>query len=180
MSSSSENSSKLSAAPVATVQPPKVESKSEAIYLKEQAANAKAAMKQTLAEIARGVGDGVSVSKWTEEHPWTMLASAAVAGFVGASIAVPSKEQQALRQLAKLEKEIRKDRHERAEHLESNGNGKATTEKKAGLTGLVVAELMRAASGIVSTLIKTSAQAPQSHDGAVPSDTAGGNGHTVP
>jgi hypothetical protein len=138
-------------------------------------------MKQTLGEIARGLGNGVSVSKWTEEHPWTMLASAAVAGFVGASLAVPSKQQQALHQLAKLEKEIRKDRFERETRHESNGNGNGKEKPEGkGLTGLVVAELMRAASGIVSTLIKTSVQAPATQDGAVPSDTTGGNGHTVP
>ena len=135
-------------------------------------------MKQTLGEIAHGLGTGVSLSKWTEEHPWTMVASAAVAGFIGASIAVPSKEQQALRQLEKLEKAIREDRYERDTPHDGDGKSTDKTEKK-GLAGLVIAELMRAAGGVVSAMIKASAQSPQPQDGAMPADTTDGNGHTV-
>ena len=80
----------LSAAPVATAPPPRAASKSEADYLHEQAANAKAAFKQTLGEIFTGLGVGVSPAKWTEEHPWAMLAGATVVGFTTACVAVPS------------------------------------------------------------------------------------------
>ena len=62
----------LSAAPVATAPPPRAASKSEADYLHEQAANAKAAFKQTLGEIFTGLGAGVSPAKWTEEHQLTL------------------------------------------------------------------------------------------------------------
>src|SRR6185295_5032959 len=99
MSSPQDSSATRSAGPVATVPPPPAKSKSEADLLHEEAANAKAAFKQTLGEIFGGLGNGVSPAKWTEEHPWVMLTGATVAGFTAACIAVPSKQQSAINRL---------------------------------------------------------------------------------
>src|SRR6476469_8656052 len=106
MSSSRNSSATRSAAPVATAPPPKATSNSETAYLKEQAANAKAAFKQTLGEVFTGLGTGISPAKWTEEHPWVMLASATAAGFTAACVAIPSKEAAALKRLKKLEEAL--------------------------------------------------------------------------
>src|SRR3954469_1226524 len=103
MSEPRNSSATPSVSPVATAHPPQATSKSESAYLKEQAANAKAAFKQTIGEVATGLGAGINPAKWTEKHPWMMVASAAVVGFTGACIAVPSKEQSALNRLKKLE-----------------------------------------------------------------------------
>jgi hypothetical protein len=141
---------------VATAPPPRVKSKSEADYLAEQAANAKAAFKQTLEEIKSGLGTGISPAEWTKEHPWTMLASAMVLGFTATTITVPSKQQAALRRLKKVEAALKEPPPERIH--ESNGH---KTEKR-GLTTVIVAELIRAATGIVSTLLKSATAPPPS------------------
>jgi len=147
MSSANESNATPSGAPVATAPPPRAASKSEADYLKEQAANAKAALKQTLGEIAGGFGTGVSPAKWTEEHPWAMLAGATVAGFTAACVAVPSKQQSALNRLRDLEAALRPPPEK---HHESNGK---KSEKK-GIVAIIVAELIRAATGIVTSMLK--------------------------
>jgi len=159
MSEPRNSSATPSAAPVATAPPPKATSKSESAYLKEQAANAKAAFKQTLGEIGKGLGAGVSPAKWTEEHPWMMVASAAVVGFTTACVTVPSKEQAALKRLKHLEEALREPPPER--HYEANGK----KPEKKGLLGLLLAEVIRASSGIVGQMLKASAQSPTAGTG---------------
>ena len=154
MNSSKNSSATASAAPVATAPPPRAASKSEADYLHEQAANAKAAFKQTLGEVFAGLGTGVSPAKWTEEHPWVMLASATAVGFTTACVAVPSKEQAALKRLKKLEEMFDEPPPER--HHESNGK----KAEKRTLTQVLIAELIRAASGIVASVLRASATSP--------------------
>jgi hypothetical protein len=154
MSSANSSSETPSADPVATAPPPRAPSKSEADYLHEQAANAKAALKQTLGEVFGGLGSGVSPAKWTEEHPWCMLAGATVAGFTAACLAVPSKEAAALKRLKKLEEALREPPPER--HHESNGK---KAEKK-GLVAVIAAELIRASGGILATVLKAATTSP--------------------
>src|SRR5581483_3360349 len=174
MNSSTNSSATRSAGPVATAPPPQAASKSEseAEFLHEQAANAKAAFKQTLGEIFSGLGTGVSPAKWTEEHPIAMLAGAAVTGFTAACVAVPSKESAALKRLKKLEEMLREPPPER--HHEGNGK---KSEKKS-LTAVLIAELIRAGSGILAAFLKASTQPPTTPTAAV--DESGmGQTHTM-
>ena len=55
---------------------------------------------QLMADLASGVDPKL----WMKVRPWTSLAGAVVAGFAAAAVVVPSKEQQALRRLAEIEK----------------------------------------------------------------------------
>jgi len=148
--------------PVATAPPPRAASKSEASYLKEQAANAKTAFSQTLREIAHGFGTGVSPAKWTEEHPLIMLAGAAVAGFTTACVAVPSKQKSALRRLARIEAALRPPPEK---HHESNGKQR----EKRGLVAILLAETIKASGGIVSSMLKSSGM-PGNPSGAAPAN----------
>jgi len=76
---------------------------SETDFLAKQVADAKAAMNRVIGEMTRDVGQGVDPRAWVQAAPWTTLAAAAVAGFVATALAVPSKEEQAVRRLKKLE-----------------------------------------------------------------------------
>ncbi len=159
MNSPKNSSATASAGPAATGR--QAAAKSESDYLAEQAANASTAIKQTLGEIASGLGTGVSPAKWTEEHPWVMLASAVIVGFTATSVAVPSKEQAAMRRLRKLEAALREPPPEK--HHEANGD----KPEKRGLVAVIIAELIRAATGIAATLLKaatTPAPAPPPPD----------------
>lgn len=173
MSLPNDSSAKASAGPVATAPPPRAASKSEAAFLKEQEANAKAALKQTLGEIVSGLGTGVSPAKWTEEHPWMMLTAATVAGFTAACVAVPSKEQSAIKRLAKLEAALRPPPER---HHETNGK----KPEKKGLVPIVVAELIRAATGIAVSMMKPPATGPGVAPDAHAPGTDGGPSDQAP
>ena len=57
-------------------------------------------------QLKADLASGVDPKLWMQVHPWTTLAGALVAGFAAASVMVPSKEQQALRRLAEIEKAL--------------------------------------------------------------------------
>ena len=78
----------------------------EAAFLAQQAADAKAAISRTLSEIGTGLGQSVNISGWTRQYPWITLGASTIAGFVATAAIVPSKEDQALRKLAKIERAL--------------------------------------------------------------------------
>ena len=52
------------------------------------------------------MGQGANPVEWAREYPWISVGAAAVAGFVAANMLIPSKEDQALKKLAKLERAL--------------------------------------------------------------------------
>ena len=78
----------------------------EAAFLAQQAADAKAAISATLAESGQDLGKAVNVGALTRQYPWLTLGASTVAGFVATSLLVPSKEDQALKRLAKIERAL--------------------------------------------------------------------------
>jgi hypothetical protein len=78
----------------------------ESDFLQQQADLAQEAIARTWKEITGGLGQGVSPGAWTREYPWIAVGAATVAGFFAASALIPSKEQQALRKLAALERAL--------------------------------------------------------------------------
>ncbi len=75
---------------------------SESEYLSAQAETAKAAITHALLEAKTALAEGLDPKEWTRRYPLIAIGSAAAAGFVAALLAIPSKEQQELKRLAKL------------------------------------------------------------------------------
>jgi len=143
--------------------------KSESAYLNQQATSAKQAFKQTLGEIGSGIGRGVSPAAWTGEHPWVMLSSAVVAGFVAAAVAVPSKEQAAMRKLAELERALHPQPPSDNRH-ESNGHGK----QGKGLLGFIITQAMQGAVAVIAGVLqgkKTAHEAQQADSDAATTES---------
>src|SRR5688572_13010091 len=78
----------------------------ESAFLAQQAADAKAAISRTLSEIGAALGSGASVGNLTRQYPWLTLGASTVAGFVATAMLVPSKEDQALKKLARIERAL--------------------------------------------------------------------------
>src|SRR5213594_1515598 len=96
----------------------------EADFLKAQEANAKAAFTRTLGEIKDNAIAAADIRNVTYHHPWMTAAGAAVAGFVTAALVVPSKEETALKRLARWEKALREAEGKTQPQREaSNGDG---------------------------------------------------------
>ena len=75
-------------------------------YLAHQAEDAKAAIAAALAGAKGEFAKGLDPKGWTRQHPWVALGASAVAGFVATATLVPSKEEQALKKLAKNEQAL--------------------------------------------------------------------------
>lgn len=141
------------------------------MFLKEQAANAKAAIKQALGDFGKGLGHGVDPRAWTQEYPWISLGAAAVAGFVAASALVPSKEQQALKRLARIEKALHPEQHPAThERVESDGK---KVEKK-GFLAAITGDLIKAVGPALASALTAGMTAQAT------TDPSNGNGHTQP
>jgi len=87
-----------------------------------------------LKDLKAKLGQGVDPKAWAKEHPWIAVGAAAVAGFAATAALVPSKEEQALKKLAAIERALNVGR----ERVEPNGNGKH--EKGGGMLKTVLTE----------------------------------------
>jgi hypothetical protein len=105
-------------------------------FLTKQAADAKAAIGAVFNDIKRDLTQGVDPRGWMQVAPWTTLAAAAVAGFAAAAVAVPSKEEQTLKRLKKIEEAL--NPKPRPVDAAVNGDHVAKVESGQGsfLTGL--------------------------------------------
>src|SRR4051812_4191998 len=94
--SSAASSAKTSSKPPATTL-------TEAQYLIKQQADAKKAISRTIDGLKSDLVQAADPRAWMQVHPWATMAASAVAGFAATAAVVPSKEQQALKRLEKLE-----------------------------------------------------------------------------
>ena len=70
------------------------------------------------------LAEGADPRLWARQYPWATLGVSAIAGFVATSILVPSREQQALKKLAEIERALnpeprRREERERDDHPDS-------------------------------------------------------------
>jgi hypothetical protein len=95
--------------------------------LAKQAADAKAAVGAVFNDLKKDLGTAADPRAWMQVAPWTTLAVAAVGGFVAAAAIVPSKEQQTLKRLRKIEEALRPKRH-----VEDAVNGDGVRKVESG------------------------------------------------
>jgi hypothetical protein len=124
----------------------------EAQFLAAQAEQAKAAMLKTVAELKSRLAEGANPAQWTRDYPWISLGVGAVAGFVAASTLIPSKEEQALRRLARIEAAL--NVHREPAHNGSDKGG-APAKEGGGLIGKILKEILAAIGPMLANLIST-------------------------
>ena len=115
---------------------------SEADFLTLQQEHAKAAIGRAMSELKNALAGGVDPRPWMKQYPWATLGASAVAGFVAASMLVPSKEEQALKKLAAIEKALNPPPPRRSEPPEDVGSvdGKrGAQDYKSGRSGMLTA-----------------------------------------
>jgi hypothetical protein len=67
--------------------------KSEAAFLRAEAADARSAIAGALEDLRDGLGEAADIRVWTQEHPWAATGTAAAAGFALAAMMVPRPDQ---------------------------------------------------------------------------------------
>lgn len=145
--SSGSNSGGTSATkPPAPDTPP--EKLSEAEYLAQQAETAKQALAHAWQQAKTRLGQGVAPSEWAKEYPWITVGAAAVAGFVATAALVPSKEQQALKKLAAIERALNPGPVREEDH--SNGDGH---KESHGILGTILHEALNIAKPVLLSMM---------------------------
>lgn len=100
---SDDKTNKPATATTSTKEPPAA---TEAEYLDRQLAEAKAAISRVLGSIQDDLAHGADVRIWAREYPLASAGGAALAGLLAALAMVPSRQQRAIRKLAKLQKSV--------------------------------------------------------------------------
>ena len=95
-------------------------------------------MKRALDELKVRLGQGVDPKLWARQYPWITVGAAAVAGFAAAATLIPSREEQALRKLARIERALHPPPAPKAE---PNGDG-AHDGEKTSVVGTLLREVM--------------------------------------
>jgi ElaB/YqjD/DUF883 family membrane-anchored ribosome-binding protein len=120
---------------------------SEAEFLKQEAARARIAIGDALTDLGESLKATADPHVLTRDHPWIAISTAAVAGFAAAVAMIPSKEQQALRDLAELE---------RARHAPPpSTSDKAVVEGavSGSVVGTIASEVLKTVRPLITTLI---------------------------
>jgi hypothetical protein len=120
---------------------------SEAEFLQRQAEEARKALSAVFEDFSKNLRDGLDPKGWAKDHPWAMVAGATVAGFAAAAAFVPSKEDQALRRLAKLERALMPKPSKRAAHDDGHDSGedggaKDFSKGRTGFMGAIGRQLL--------------------------------------
>ena len=131
---------------------------SEADFLTLQQEHAKAAIARAMNELKGALAEGVDPRAWMQQYPWATMGAAAVAGFVATTLLVPSREQQALRKLAEIERALspeprRRAERERDEHPDSVDGKAGADDYKAGRQSFMTAILGEAIKAVRPALI---------------------------
>jgi hypothetical protein len=131
----------------------------EADFLTLQQEHAKAAIGRAVSELKNALAQGADPRHLMKQYPWMTLGASAVAGFLATSMLVPSKEEQALKRLAAIEKALNPPPPRRSEPPEDVGSvdGKrGAQDYKSGRSGMLTAimgELIGAIKPAVISLL---------------------------
>jgi len=117
-------------------------------------------------DIKHDVAHGVDPRAWMQVAPWTTLASATIAGFLAAAAAVPSKEQQALKRLRKLEDALRPEGDGDVRSSTRNAANAAAKERKPSFLAQIFQVLQPVITSALSGAVaaKTADSPANGHD----------------
>jgi hypothetical protein len=134
---------------------PRVKSKlTEAQFLAAEEQATKAAMRATLADLRKDVGRGLNPLQWMRDHPWLSLIGWCIGGFATAAVVVPSKEEQALRKLRRLQEAMRPAPPKDAAEDKSKSDA-AGHDGHGGWVGTLLGELFRLLRPLLISLFTT-------------------------
>jgi hypothetical protein len=145
----------------------------EAEFLQQEAARARAAISRALSDLGQNLKATADPHVLTRDHPWLAISTAAVAGFAAALTLIPSKEQQALRALAELERA----RHATPPQAAAASDKPATSAAaKPGIFANITTEVLKTVRPLLTTLITAGISRLASGGAASPPPET--NGHT--
>jgi hypothetical protein len=146
---------------------------SEAQFLTNQVNEASAAIGAAFNSLKADLSKGLDPKVLTDKYPWLTIGAAAVAGFVATSALVPSKEQQALKKLERIERAL--SPHHTDYTPPPSAAAAAAAPQPQSLTGKLFSQLFSALKPALSSALATYAAQASGTD-----DHHDGNGHSKP
>lgn len=119
----------------------------------KQAADAKEAVSRVISDLQRDLVQTIDPRAWMQVRPWTTLGATAVAAFVATSLAVPSKEDQALKRLKAIEKALTPHAHVPLSDGETNGDGVKKAQQSGGFLAGLAGQILRAVQPVLMSAI---------------------------
>jgi len=128
-------------------------------------------------QATKDLGRGVDPRAWAASHPWIALATAAAGGFVAATQIVPSRDEQMLKKLEKIQEALtgqsKRERAKEAADVEEQLDPAAKPQKKnRGFLSVIGTEVIKylgpALSSALSAAVagkSVSNAAEDAHDG---------------
>lgn len=115
-------------------------------------------MVHAFAEVKEKFGEGANPVLWAKQYPWVSMGVAAVAGFVGTAMLVPSKEEQALAKLAAIERALNPPKpkpkaKENADDPDGHQEAKSYKSGSNSFLSIIVRELLGAIRPALVSLI---------------------------
>jgi len=131
---------------------------SDADFLARQADDAAKAIARALNQLKTDLAGGANPVDWAKRYPWIAMGAGAVAGFVATTLLVPSKEEQALKKLAAIERALNPAprRRERPEREGDEANGDSSKDYKPeshGFLSLIAREAIGAVKPAIISLL---------------------------
>jgi len=132
---------------------------SEADYLTLQQEHAKEAIGRVFGQLKDDLVEGLNPVPLAKKHPYATIGGVAAAGLVAAYFLIPSREERALRKLARIEQALnppppRKARREE-ENLEVDGQsgGESYKSGRSGFMTTLLGEVLKAVRPAVVSLL---------------------------
>jgi hypothetical protein len=130
----------------------------EAAFLAQQAVDAKAAISAVLSDLGGDLARAAHPGHLMKKYPWLTLGASAVAGFAATAALVPSKEEQALKKLAKIERALNpepplKKKQQDNESTPSEENVKNYKSGRSSLTRTLLGEVIKAVQPAIVSML---------------------------
>lgn len=109
-------------------------------------------MQHVLSDVASDLAHGADPRAWLKVAPWTTLASAALTGFVATAAVVPSKEQQTLKRLRKIELALREDADRERNERDEDDDRERPRRRSSFLT-MLAGQFFRSIQPVVMSAI---------------------------
>lgn len=123
-------------------------------------------MQAALKDVVARLGQGANPADWAKLYPLATVGASAVAGFVAASLLVPSKEQQALHRLAAIERALNPHPPQPAQvHSPTDPSPEAKGYRApSGFLTLVAREAIGAIKPVLISMLTAQAAKPSQED----------------
>lgn len=145
----------------------------EADYVAEQAAQAKAAIGTVIGDMKAALAGSMDLREWTRQYPWIVTASAAVAGFAAGMMVTPSKEESFKDMWESIKDKFTPDVSTKPEVNARTVADQPAQGDKPSWFSVVLREVLKAVGPTIGGMLTGALASQPAHD----EDGHAGNGH---